>query len=267
MDDFGTPVWWLRHIRNPLDVSVLEDGTVAFARGSATPFGTDDTAYEIRRLERDARARAHRPSARAHRPPRAAAACQRQLPDPLLQAARRRRPQRVRRARQRRDRPRRRIQELTPSGRLVWSWNSKDHIPLADTGPWWSVRQRRRRARCRTVAPPTTSCTSTPSSRTADGLAHLLAAHQRVYRIRRIRRRHALWKLGGTATAESLTIGGDSPSPLFSGQHDVAPPERRERDRLRQRHPAAAPAASGLRFSVDATGAGTATRLEVAHRP
>ena len=28
------------------------------------------------------------------------------------------------------------IQKLTPEGKLLWTWNSKDHIGLAETGRW-----------------------------------------------------------------------------------------------------------------------------------
>ena len=32
------------------------------------------------------------------------------------------------------------IQEVTPNGTLVWSWNTKDHIPLSETGQrWWTL--------------------------------------------------------------------------------------------------------------------------------
>ena len=256
MDDFGTPVWWLRHIRNPLDASVLEDGTVAFARGSATPFGTDDTAYEIRRLDgtivRELKTvgtdtdhhelqllangnyviLSYKPrdhvDLSAHGGPSDAT---------VLDAV---------------------IQELTPSGSLVWEWNSKDHIPLADTGPWWSFVS--------TTAQPL------PDGRPAydivhinsvepdgDGLIISLRHTNAIYRIRRSDG-GTDWKLGGTATAQSLTIGGDSASPTFSGQHDA----RRLSDGTitvydNGTQPRRLPRA--VRFSVDAT-AKTATRLE-----
>ena len=31
------------------------------------------------------------------------------------------------------------IQQVNADGDLVWSWNSKDHIDLAETGRWWSA--------------------------------------------------------------------------------------------------------------------------------
>ena len=31
------------------------------------------------------------------------------------------------------------IQEITPQGARVWSWNSKDHIALDETGRWWNT--------------------------------------------------------------------------------------------------------------------------------
>ena len=29
------------------------------------------------------------------------------------------------------------LQEVSPSGQLVWDWKSQDHIALAETGRWW----------------------------------------------------------------------------------------------------------------------------------
>ena len=58
------------------------------------------------------------------------------------------------------------IQEVDPEGSLVWSWNSKDHIALAETGRWWPsvISGRRTLPDGRTASTP---CTSMPSSRMA----------------------------------------------------------------------------------------------------
>ena len=29
------------------------------------------------------------------------------------------------------------LQEVSPSGQLVWDWKTQDHISLAETGRWW----------------------------------------------------------------------------------------------------------------------------------
>ena len=117
------------------------------------------------------------------------------------------------------------IQEVDPQGRLVWRWNSADHLALRESERW--IR--------RQVAHPTI--------RKFDGtpvydLVHLNsiepAGGRLVFSARFLEAVYAIdrasggiaWKLGGTHTPRSLTIDGD---PLagseFGGQHDARLPD------------------------------------------
>jgi hypothetical protein len=108
------------------------------------------------------------------------------------------------------------IQELDDAGNLVWSWNSKDHIALAETGRWFSL------------AP-----TKLPDGRDAYDIVHMNAIEpdgdgllismrhtDAIYRISRADG-HVEWKLGGTPTPQSLSVSNDVYSQPFGGQHDV----------------------------------------------
>jgi hypothetical protein len=110
------------------------------------------------------------------------------------------------------------IQRINRRGRLVWSWSTRDHIDLAETGRWWPI----------VGSPP-----SAPGSSGHD-LTHInsvepvgrgdllisLRNTDAVYRIRmsdgRIR-----WKLGGTKTSRSLRVVGDRANYPLGGQHDA----------------------------------------------
>ena len=112
------------------------------------------------------------------------------------------------------------VQEISPTGTLVWSWNSKDHIPLSDSERWWPT----------IVGKPSTL----PDGRKAYDSVHLnsiepdgngivlsLRHTDAVYRIDRATG-DVDWKLGGTATPKSLTFLDDPfGSASFGGQHDA----------------------------------------------
>ena len=148
------------------------------------------------------------------------------------------------------------IQEVTPDGDLVWSWNSKDHIGLAETGRWYSIN----------------GSSTLPDGRTAWDIVHvnavepdgdgLLVSMRHTDAIYRISRSdgHVEWKLGGTTTPQSLSVSGDPDEPLLGGQHDV----RRLGDGTVTLYDNATRlnrAPKAKRFSIDAT-AGTANRVE-----
>ena len=109
------------------------------------------------------------------------------------------------------------IQEIAPDGTLVWSWNSKDHIPLSETGQrWW----------------PYVPVATLPDGRKAYDYAHINSIEETgntivasfrhfdaVYAIDRSTG-DIIWKLGGTTRPESLTVLDDPQSGLpLGGQH------------------------------------------------
>jgi len=111
------------------------------------------------------------------------------------------------------------VQEVDPHGRLVWSWNSKDHVDLSERGP----------------AGPLADPVELPDGRKAYNLVHLnsVEPHGNGRLLLSMRLPSALyevdrasgeivWKLGGTETRDSLRVIGDPyPPPTFGGQHDA----------------------------------------------
>ena len=112
------------------------------------------------------------------------------------------------------------IQEVTPKGKVVWSWNSEDHIATEESRPFMK------------------SLLATPARR-ADGLdsydiVHVNSAEVQgdsilislrhtdgLYKVNRATGAIE-WKLGGTRTPESLSVtGAAEDSLIFSGQHDA----------------------------------------------
>jgi hypothetical protein len=134
-DGDGVPVWWYQSDKGPIDARVLSNDTVAFARSCACGFGTPDTSYQIRRLDgtlvRTLRTAGvdtdhHDLQEVGNGNLLLAAYVPRDNVDltafggpssATVQDAV--------------------IQELAPDDSVVWSWNSKDHIALGETDPWW----------------------------------------------------------------------------------------------------------------------------------
>jgi hypothetical protein len=119
------------------------------------------------------------------------------------------------------------IQELAPSGKVVWHWSSRNHIPLSWTtgdarkrvGWWWELKvytpDHPRKGRSydlvhlNSVEPD------------GDGLIVSSRHTDSVFRIDRATGKID-WKLGGTyVPGKSLKVLGDAPEPLFGGQHDA----------------------------------------------
>jgi hypothetical protein len=105
------------------------------------------------------------------------------------------------------------LQELTPSGALVWSWRASDHIPFSEvTAPWESE--------CTTGGGDIYHWNSVEPD--GDGYVLSFRHLDAVYRIDRAT--GAIdWKLGGEPRPESLTVVGDPLSAVstFGGQHDA----------------------------------------------
>jgi Arylsulfotransferase (ASST) len=113
------------------------------------------------------------------------------------------------------------IQEVDPSGKLVWDWNTADHIALRESERWirkqvahpvivnWDGRTVFDLAHVNSVEP--------------DGKRLIFSARyfDAVYAIDRASG-DVVWKLGGTQTPQSLTIANDPRSRGdFGGQHDA----------------------------------------------
>jgi len=106
------------------------------------------------------------------------------------------------------------IQELTPEGKRVWSWNSKKHIGLSEN-TWWKQDRR----------PPDERRYDAVhiNSMEPDGDGIIVSARflDAVFRID-MKTKRITWKLGGTRRPESLTVKNDPlGSRPFGGQHDA----------------------------------------------
>jgi hypothetical protein len=108
------------------------------------------------------------------------------------------------------------IQEITPAGQLVWSWNAYDHLPLvSELSPAWYNA-------CTQAFPDVYHFNSVAYD--GDGLVISMRHEDAVYRIDTANGA-VDWKLGGTTTADSLTVVNDpaatSGTGIFGGQHDA----------------------------------------------
>lgn len=111
------------------------------------------------------------------------------------------------------------VQEITPEGQLVFSWNSREHIDLSETGRWWPALARFDTADGRRAYDPAHINAVEPGP---DGSFYISLRHtDAVYKIDR-ESGNVEWKLGGTTTPQSLGVLDD---PLgaypLGGQHDV----------------------------------------------
>ena len=198
-DHNGVPVWWMKSPPTPIDTHMLEDGTLAW-----THFPTETRPYEIRRLDGSL----VRTVATAGTPTdlhdiqllpngNYVLGSYRVRSGVDLTSCGGTSNATVQDAE---------IQEVTPDGRLVWSWNSKDHISLAET-TW-----------CPT--PDLVHWNSTE----VDG-QHLIISLRHTDAIYKISRKtgEIVWKLGGTQRPESLKVVGDFVFDSFGlgGAHDV----------------------------------------------
>jgi hypothetical protein len=113
------------------------------------------------------------------------------------------------------------VQQVTPNGELVFSWNSKDHVATDESTPFMgSILQQP---------------VHTADGRTAYDIAHvnsveadgsdLLISLRHTDAIYKVSRTTGAikWKLGGTRTPASLAVEGDTGGldTLFGGQHDA----------------------------------------------
>jgi hypothetical protein len=106
------------------------------------------------------------------------------------------------------------LQEVAPGRELEWSWNTADHISLAETGRNWPFVSQSRGLYPNDLV----HWNSIDADRGAvvASFRHLDA----VYKIRRASGNIA-WKLGGTHTRKSLEVRHDPHPYVFGNQHDA----------------------------------------------
>ena len=113
------------------------------------------------------------------------------------------------------------VQEITPQGKVAWSWSSRGHIPLSATGRWY---------RLSVLKDHETLAGGQPAydlvhfnSAEPDGRNVLISSRHTdaLYEVERATGR-IVWKLGGTRSDQSLALaGGGKARQLFGGQHDA----------------------------------------------
>jgi hypothetical protein len=229
-DADGVPVWWWHSSSyGPWDAKLLPDGTLAWARFFGDHFGLrgNRNAYEIRRLDGTLvrLVRTAGSSTDTHD--------MQELPNGDYLALTYRPRHHVDLSHDPRGGPSNvtvfdgEIQELTPRGKVVWRWNSKDHIPpswTTGTGSrgWWfhnspdnqpGYEHTRDLVHLNSVEPD------------GDGL---IVSARHLDSILRIDRKtgDVDWKLGGKQVpGKSLAVTGAPPGytgeALFGGQHDA----------------------------------------------
>ena len=206
----GAPVWWLRSPERAIDAKTLDDGTIAFSTYYGGGYGADPRqAYRLIRLDgslitelrtvgaptdhhdvietKDGnylilayKVRGQRVDATAFNGDPSA-----QILDSM-------------------------IQKLSPDGRLLWRWNSRDHVRLAETARWWPGL----------TEPYDVTHINSVAEMAGGDLLISLRHTDAVYRIDE-KTGEVVWKLGGTATSRSLSTALDPNEPLFGGQHDA----------------------------------------------
>ena len=219
VDGHGVPVWWYRAAHPPIDAKLLPGPTptVAFSF-----FPASWPKYQVRRLDGSFVRSVVSPDARAddHELQRLANGDLVYLvtePTPHVDLTPYGGPADATVLEPR-------IEEVSPAGKLVWSWSGTDTIGVDESSRWQK----------QVVAAPVfvpgpdgtplqtydlfhPNAVSVGKSVVLISLRHTDA----VYAIDRKSGR-LLWKLGGTATPESLTVLGDPYGQVpFGGQHDV----------------------------------------------
>lgn len=213
-DRNGVPVWWRREPAEPFNSTLLADGTLAWTRWYGGPFGMrDEGAWEVHRLDgTPVRTLRTVGSPTDHHD-------MEQLSNGnfLLDTYRLRRGVDLSRygghgVGNVSDGE---IQELTPAGQLVWSWNTKDHIRPSETD--WPAPLR--------TLPDGESAFDVfhLNSVQPDGQGGLVISGRHVNAVYRIDMAtgKVTWKLGGTKRPESLKVTGDPRRPTFEKQHDA----------------------------------------------
>jgi arylsulfotransferase ASST len=256
-DRNGVPVWWMERATKPHDAKLLPDGNLAWSTFTNGQYASHSVPYEEHRLDGrlvrriaavDVPTDGHDLQVLANGDYLVESYVARGGVDLSPYGG-----------------PRRatvidnEIQELSPSGRRVWRWNSRDHLDLAESSPFMKeiVNGPVRTADGRNAYDIVHLNSIEP-----DGDSIIISTRQTdaVYKISKATGA-VEWKLGGTTIPQSLSVPGDpDPSLVISGQHDArllpdGTLTLHDNRTLSARKPRA------LRFSIDEA-AGTATVIE-----
>jgi len=218
-DRHGVPVWWLKAPRQPFDAEWLPGHRVAWTQRREVELATQPHPYEVHALDgsnlgeiqgRGMATNFHelRPLANGNflivgMSPRDGVDLRRYggpAKATVLDGV---------------------VQEVTPQGKVVWSWSSYGHIPLSASARWLGIAG-------------IYDHETLPGGKPAYDLVHLNSAEpdgsnvvissrytDALFEIERSTGR-IVWKLGGTHSSKSLKVLGDSrPQQLFGGQHDA----------------------------------------------
>ncbi|MGB0120579.1 MAG: arylsulfotransferase family protein [Solirubrobacterales bacterium] len=221
-DQEGTPRWWFSPPTNTLGGQILPDGTFQIPRGFGDGFGQDPrTGNEVRSLDgkllRVVKARNAPTDAHEYtRLPNGNVLINSYRPIPgvdltpvggpadagVLAGE---------------------IQEVTPSGRVVWKWNSLDHVPLDYTPErWWK----------KILNNPHTDINGDDhydifhfNSAEPWGEDQMVISSRHTDKVLGISRKTGaiLWTFGGEPDSRSLKIKGDDPLAEYpiGGNHDA----------------------------------------------
>lgn len=215
LDSHGTPVWWIKQKHVPFSSVLFDNDEVAWTRYFGRPMGIRPIeAWEVFRLDGT-----HVRTLKTKGTPTDTHDFER-LPNGnyLLESYKLRRDVDLRAYGKERhsnvlDSE---VQEQTPGGKLVWRWNSKDHIGLEETQVW-----------------PKPRVIKLPDGTRAYDIIHLnsiepdgdgvVMSARRLNAVFRVSRAtgQLTWKLGGSRRAESLTVVGDPEDQTFNAQHDA----------------------------------------------
>lgn len=215
----GAPIWWMLLPYKPMDAKLLPDGDLAWSTFTDAPYATRSVPYEEHRLDgklvrKIAAVGADTDSHDLQVLPNGDYLVVSYVPrdgvdlspyggpsDATVTDAE--------------------VQEVSSRGKLVWSWNSKDHIATDESSPFMGaiLQQPAHLADGRTAYD-----IAHVNSVEPDGSSLLISIRHTdaVYKVSRATGA-VEWKLGGKRTSKSLTVDGDTGGSdlLFGGQHDA----------------------------------------------
>ena len=255
-DANGVPVWWMHSPNRPQDAKLLPDGNIAWSAFTLTPYVTSSQPYEEHRFDGTlvrtiATVGTDTDSHDLQVMPNGDYLLESYVPRDGVDLSPYGGPADATVVDSE-------VQEVSPAGKLVWSWNSKDHVALSESKPFMKAIL----AQPRVVSGRNVYDITHVNGMEPDGDSVLISMRHTdaIYKVSRATGAIE-WKLGGTQTPSSLSVTGEpGDSLVFSGQHDP----RLLPDRTLTVHDNRTGTELGpraVRFRIDAA-AHTATQIE-----